>query len=161
MSFNKVEKEKLTELCKQHSYVEITKILGISDSTLTYWLKKLDLKCKPTKAKSEEVDAILTKEYLQEEYINKNRKLEDIANEVGASRDTVQRRLKRYGLYKVAKKIGCNTSSKKDILTREYLEEVYDKLEVKEIAKLNGVAPSTVRKYLYKYSLPVKKQSIR
>lgn len=47
-----------------------------------------------------------------------------------------------------------------NILTKEFLQSVHKKLEVKEIAKLKNVSDSAVRKYLYKFDLSLKESRI-
>lgn len=109
---------------------------------------------------------ILTKEYLQKEYIDNQKSIRVIARELGLkSQHSVTQYIKKYGLYRPPKK----DISK--ILTKEYLYDKYvrERCSLKDIALEVNSSKAVIKKYLILRNIPLrikgkdltKKQEVR
>ena len=106
---------------------------------------------------------ILTKDYLQEEYVNKGRFAKDIAIENGCSAGTVCRYLRKAGItvenrYESRKYRGYKNPAR-EILTESYLRREYvDKhRSMNSIANELNCSNTLIREYLDKYGIDVDK----
>jgi len=90
----------------------------------------------------------ISKEFLEEEYVKKGRKTQDIADEFGCHSCTICEKLKKYGIKQ-------RHSQKKYYITKKFLEERYLKEEksCKKIAKEIGCNEEIVRLNLIMYGI--------
>tara|TARA_R110000824_G_scaffold103417_2_gene245653 strand:- start:3823 stop:4524 length:702 start_codon:yes stop_codon:yes gene_type:complete len=101
---------------------------------------------------------ILTREFLEEHYINQRKSVHTIAKEQGIrASNSVQQAIGRHGLSRSSLK---NSS---DIITKEFLEEYYVKqnLSQKDVAiKAGFKRKSLVVNALLKYNIPVREHTL-
>lgn len=97
----------------------------------------------------------MDKEWLENEYLVKDRSSQDIANEYGCKRNTIQQWLAKF---KIKKEV-----HKKQIDSYEYLYENYVLLgrELGDIAQTNHITVSDVKYYLTKYKIELRPQPER
>lgn len=88
---------------------------------------------------------IISREYLEEEYIKKNRSTISIAKDFGCSPDTINRKLKNYNIYK---DLSCVNNRGK--IDNEKLYQLYKEinLKVSEISSILGVKETSIYKRL-------------
>ena len=101
---------------------------------------------------SQELDQILTKEYLVEEYTNKLIPYTIIAKNIGYSASTVKKYILKFNI----SIIDTYRLKLDQILTKKYLIENYinKKLSLTKIGKINHCEFYTIIDYLKKYNLP-------
>jgi thymidylate synthase (FAD) len=97
------------------------------------------------------------RDWLEEQYIQNNLSLSEVAGVAGISRETVKRWLRRYG---IRKPLGVRTrwtfaNENKLYADREWLEEQYvlKGLDQESIARLAGVSKHTIRSWVCKHGL--------
>ena len=158
---------------KDRSSQDIADEYGCKQNTIQCWLSnhkiKKDVKRKQRKRKYESV----SKDYLIEQHINKHKSLTEIAKETGVSQDTLRRYCIEFGIkYWVEqhkqklteKQNNCKIRNYKDAQLAffhdeipdlfydaemlDYLHHVENK-SCKEIAKIIGVAPKTLRSQMH------------
>lgn len=100
---------------------------------------------------------ILTKEFLEEHYINQRKSVGTIAKEQGIkSKHSVWQALKRHGLSRRSLKDSSH------ILTKEYLEEHYVRQNKSQATIVNEIGfkrKSIVRKALIKHNIPIREHT--
>lgn len=102
---------------------------------------------------SQELNQILTKEFLIEEYINKDQSVLQLAKIVGCSYTTIYEKIKKHGL-------SLKNSSKLEDITKEFLIENYTikSLSTQKIAKIFNCSPTSIMRKLYEYNIIVRKK---
>lgn len=102
-------------------------------------------------------DHILTKEFLQQEYINKHQSCQTIADNIGINMSTVAKYIRDFGLQKNRSKVNTKNDRVELILTYDYLNKYYNELDLslKEISQLSGIDKSTISKYLHSFGFDV------
>jgi len=99
----------------------------------------------------------ISKEFLIEEYINKEKTGKEVARIVGCHYKTIKRYLKKYN---IKKELGTKNIPK-EILIEEY---VNNRKTIKEIARIIGCHSKTIKTYLKKYNIKIlsrKEQTIK
>lgn len=100
----------------------------------------------------------MNKEWLYNEYVIKDRSTQNIADEYGCKRNTIQCWLARFG---IKKKIDHHEVKRtKQYQNREYL---YDQIIIQhkscmDVARLNHVSGDTIYKYCNEYNIPYNKK---
>ncbi|MBM7661697.1 putative transcriptional regulator [Bacillus mesophilus] len=152
---NILTRDYLEQLCMMYSLKEMCEVTGVPQTTMSSYLKKFNLTTIDLTKTAKSYKDVLTSEFLSKQYPNKT--VTEIAKMIGCSRNVVDKYLIRYGLY-TYKKLprGGLLNSVADKLSYEYLVNIHKEMEVKEIAKVTGCAPSTVRKYLHLHGLSIK-----
>jgi len=92
-------------------------------------------------------------EWLREQYVDKLRDGEDIANEVGATRSTVYRALRRHGIEVRKRTSKYALLNNKDWLRRTYLDE---KKSIYEIVELTGSTHGNVHSALVSLGIEIR-----
>lgn len=96
--------------------------------------------------------ASVTKEWLEREYIVRNRRLKDVAAELRCSPETLNRLRREYGLSK-------STNGPRHVLTEELLQRMYvdQQMSASEIAdELGGMTKGAVLNALRRHNIPVR-----
>ena len=100
---------------------------------------------------------ILTKEFLEQEYIKKQKSIQQIAQENNIkSPNSITQFLKKYNLVRKTK-----TQTIEEICTKDYLyhEYIINQKSLKEIGLEIGKSKTVIRRLLIKYQIPKRKQS--
>lgn len=101
----------------------------------------------------------MDREWLYNEYVVKDRSSQDIADEYGCKRNTIQQWL---ATFKIKKKVVCNRKvvldkpyKQKDYLIREYID---NRKSMSKIGRENGVSADTIRRFLVYHNIEVQSQ---
>ena len=107
--------------------------------------------------KTEELDKILTKSFLEERYVVQGIQSDKIALEVGCSNETVRNRLKKFGLF-VGGLQKVKSARYDQLLTEEVLRKYYleQELSITQIAELTDTSRDIVGYRLARFSIPMR-----
>lgn len=99
--------------------------------------------------------SILTREFLYEEYIAKNKSAKQIAAETGRAGNTIRQRLANFGIRKQIAGRKHYRTKHWDTLTKEFLEEEYLKKEktIKSIAKMIHAGEKIIHQALERHGI--------
>ncbi len=99
----------------------------------------------------------LTREVLEDLYVNQRLPIHVIAKRLGRTRDTISDHLRKHGI-SVRSPSEQSKQCRIPLLTKETLEDLYIKQGLGErvIAKRLGCAKSTVHKHLHKHGIPIR-----
>lgn len=108
------------------------------------------------------IASILTKDFLQREYVENRRYIKDISLEVGCSLNTVRNYLIKFGIpiesrYENRKTFSGSLNPAREVLTKEYLIEEYciKNRSLTNIAREMNCATSLVREMLIKHGISI------
>ncbi|MDD4332557.1 MAG: hypothetical protein PHT51_00390 [Patescibacteria group bacterium] len=98
---------------------------------------------------------MITKEYLSENYLNKNKTIKQISEETGASGKEIEKELKKYGIKKIKNLEFSRESEFQKPLTKEFLEKNYIILKktAPDIMKEFNLSASKINKALKKFGI--------
>lgn len=150
------DREWLSEQYTEHERTirEISEETGISRGTVREWLEKHDIERRNPNAADGNVEPLRDEAWLYDQYINKERPMYDIANELDVSTPTVKRYMRKHGIEtrsisEATTGVGYSDSTEKlrqeEWLKREYVEKGRSQLL---IAEELGVNRKTVRRWL-------------
>jgi G:T-mismatch repair DNA endonuclease (very short patch repair protein)/AraC-like DNA-binding protein len=141
---------------------EIAKIVNCSICTI---LKKLHYFNIPVRSykngqSKEEIENILTKEFLKENLINKGIYYNQIAKMIGCDPETIKKRARKFNLIK--EYIPNYEKEIAKILTKSFLIQKYiiEQLPIDKIRQITGCTAFMIKKYLKKYNISIRKEGI-
>lgn len=147
---------------KRYSIGKTARTLGCSSATISVRLDDLPIKKRSISEQKREdttPDQLEDgKEYLQREYVEKERSIRDIANELDVATRTVHLWLERHGIGSRDLTTAQRLRGPPELRDRETLREMYvDKeLSGREIAKRIGSSPRSVHRRLHAYGIEVR-----
>jgi predicted transcriptional regulator len=118
---------------------EIAAEVGVSEQSVLRYLHRHDIAVRPGRASTTAFSA----EYLQHEYVEAGRSLNDIGREHGVTGETVRKWLQRYGIER--RRPEARRDFTDDDLVRRYVEEGQT---IAQIASALGASPTTITKRL-------------
>jgi predicted transcriptional regulator len=133
------------------SAAEIAAEAGVSEQSVLRYLHRAGIPLRARRVAG--LEQTLTRDYLQAEYVDKQRSVADLAREHGVSEQAVRNWLKRRGI--PTRRTGSGSAHPR--LTMAFLRRVYGRQgkPVAEIAAEVGVSEQTVLRYLHRYGIPV------
>ena len=147
-----ISKEELERLYIQDRMTmkEIGELYSIGSATVLHKMRRYNIS---SRSKSESHRSLIQKEKLERLYINEKKKIREIMDIFGVSKDTIISRMREYG---INARIGA--PPKIDFATKEELERLYigkNKTAV-EIGKIYNVSGSIVSIRLKEYEIPIR-----
>jgi len=134
---------------------DIAEEQGVSQAAISRWVCEFNLSKRETEYNYEE----LTEEYLRDQYHNKQKSLQQIADQCDASKKKIRDAFERFGI----ETRDANDAQRQYYINRanvnyqdeEWLREQYCELDrtQQEIAEIAGVGPSTISDWLQKHRI--------
>jgi len=136
--------------------IEISQLTGCSIPMLRQLLSKYKLHRNKSFREAVKCTVKLTKEYLEECYIEQGKSAEQIGKDVDCDGNTVIRRLKEYGIS--VRSVQETNSKIAHTVTKEQLEELYivQRLSTIKIGEMLGCTNQTVANALQKFDIPIR-----
>lgn len=128
---------------------QIARKFGCTNDDVYDALERHDIPLRTSSSPSE-TESVLTREFLEREYLDNGRSGADIAEEVGCDRSTVYAALRRHGL-----PVTPQSGKYDHVLTREFLEREYvdNGRSGADIAQAVGCNPSTIYAALHRHGI--------
>lgn len=157
---------------------------GVTSAAVHYWLDKhgieTDIKVDPTRNSMSAAETYRDKSWMQEQYVERHRSTTEIGEELGVSKMTISRWLRRHGIETrgtAPEQIHTGTSQSEDTTTtsqgedttttegkyrnEEWLRERYQEEErtTAEIGRLCGVSKVTISRWLRSHEIETRGRS--
>jgi len=136
---------------------EIADLCGVTNVTISNWMSKHGIEKRPRNSAR---DKYTDKEWLQEQYIEKERSLSDIANELDINRDTPRYWMEKYGIERrdhaeMGAKANRDKYTPDKLQNKEWLQEKYvaENKTLKEIADIVDRWPNAVWRALRRFDI--------
>jgi len=140
---------------EEKSTYDIADEVGVSRSTIQYWIKKHDMQhCRsrrnPARLRLQD------ESWLRTQYCARGRSMSDIADEVGVTRTTVGNWIERHGIPSRGRGRTSIIESYPTLTDEAWLREQYvvNGLTLAEVGDKLGVSQSVVRKALIQHDIP-------
>lgn len=145
----------------QQTLSDIADICGVSSMTISRWLSKHGIETRDggNQLPKDVREKLENEEWLHEQYVENQRPVRDIANELGTSRDPIEDRLKKYNIEIRVNGIPKKSSNKlenEEWLRKQYVEK---KRSICDIADELGTTTTPIRNKFEQYGIESRSRS--